>query len=165
MKFSTLTAAASSLLGITMLPGASGTPTAAGLTHLGTANLTIGTTVPIGAGPRGDRNFYPVVGGSFSGPAISGTVFPSGGDWGLGDQTAGQFYVDARFILHTADGANIYIEANGPQQPDGTFYTRIKLETGNETYYWLNGVVAVGVTTIDPSFQFLISEFWRLEVL
>ena len=60
----------------------------------------------------------------------------------------GTFRADARYQLRTDDGANIYVQVNGPSQGEGHAQSRIILETGNEDYYWLNDIVVVGVTTL-----------------
>ena len=42
------------------------------LTYLYSANITVGTPIPIGNVPLGTRVVIPVTGGSFSGPKLSG---------------------------------------------------------------------------------------------
>jgi hypothetical protein len=76
-----------------------------------------------------------------------GTILNLGADWGLYDSN-GTFSADTRYNLVTDDGANIFAQTSGPQQPDGPWaFLRIILQTGSEKYYWLNYVVAVGVLT------------------
>lgn len=48
------------------------TPEAPSLTYLYTLNCTLGTTIPIGTGPKGTRVAIPITGGTFSGPKLSG---------------------------------------------------------------------------------------------
>ena len=86
-----------------------------------------------------------------------------GGDWGLGDPLAGNFYIDARYQLQTPDGADILVTANGPQQPDGVLHTRVKFETGHPDYYWLNGIVAVAITTPNADVSGITVDIWRME--
>ncbi|GAB1314604.1 Scytalone dehydratase [Madurella fahalii] len=142
---------------------ASRAPRAPGLTYLGTANITLAPPIPVGPGPRGDRNIFAITGGIFSGPRLSGTIPGFGGDWGLGDPTAGNFYVDARYQIQTAEGANIMVEANGPQQPEGILHTRNRFETGHPDYYWLNNIVAIGIVQPGPDVKYIIVDLWKME--
>ncbi|KAK0742240.1 hypothetical protein B0T21DRAFT_434194 [Apiosordaria backusii] len=149
------------------------TPTPPGLSYLGHANISVSTPFPVGPGPFGQRNIFPIAGGNFTGPVFNATIPAFGGDWGLGDPAQGNFYVDARYQLHTTDGADIYVEANGPQQPDGRLHTRVRFEAGTDKGYgWLNGVVGVGVVTPrlgegegGQGVEGIGIEVWRLESL
>lgn len=47
-------------------------PKAPGLTYLYTLNATLASSIPIGAGPKGNRVAIPITGGSFSGPKLKG---------------------------------------------------------------------------------------------
>lgn len=85
-----------------------------------------------------------------------------GGDWGYGNPFAGDFWIDARYQLQTPDGANIYIQANGPQQPSGLLHTRVTLETGHPDWFWLNSAVAIGITTLAPSGTTIFVELWSM---
>ncbi|KAK0648099.1 hypothetical protein B0T16DRAFT_295101, partial [Cercophora newfieldiana] len=121
------------------------TPPSPTFSYLGRFNATLDTPVAVGVGQFGDRNFFAITGGTFTGPVFNATILPYGGDWGLGDPTTGGFYVDARYQLQTADGANIYGESNGPQQDLTTIHTRVRFETGHKDYKWINKAVVVGI--------------------
>lgn len=45
-------------------------PKAPGLSYLYTVNITGGTPIIVGPGPRGNRIVVPIIGGSFSGPKL-----------------------------------------------------------------------------------------------
>lgn len=47
-------------------------PPAPALTYLFSLNITSGPAINIGSTPLGDRVFEPILGGSFSGPKLSG---------------------------------------------------------------------------------------------
>lgn len=47
-------------------------PSPPALTYLFSLNITSGATISIGSTPLGDRVFEPILGGSFSGPKLSG---------------------------------------------------------------------------------------------
>ncbi|KAK2055722.1 hypothetical protein LY76DRAFT_519897 [Colletotrichum caudatum] len=116
------------------------------LTYLYTLTALLNSSIEIGTGIYSDRKAIPIIGGTFSGPRLNGTVLDLGADWGLTDQK-GVFHPDTRYNLKTNDGANIYIQTSGSAQPNGKIYLRQIFETGSEEYYWLNNVVSVGVLT------------------
>ncbi|KAL1856506.1 hypothetical protein Daus18300_010663 [Diaporthe australafricana] len=114
-------------------------PNTPALTYLFSANITSGATIPIGSTPWGDRVFEPIVGGTFSGPKLSGTVAAGGADWGLIDGNGG-FNPDVVYVLQTHDGGNILVRERG--HAPNLF---LLFETGSDDYDWLNSVVAYGL--------------------
>jgi hypothetical protein len=122
-----------------------------------TANLREGSPV-IANGPLGTRVIVTVIGGSFEGPKLRGTVDNSGGDWVTlrPDQS---IKLDVRIMLKTEDGADIFMRYEGiGVREDGTLKlaTAPLFETGDERYAWLNNVQAIttgssagGVVTYD----------------
>jgi len=51
---------------------AQATPKPPGLTYLYSSNVTLGTTINYGAGPKGNRVAIPITGGVFTGPKMKG---------------------------------------------------------------------------------------------
>ena len=107
----------------------------------------------------GQRMVAEVVGGSFEGERLSGSVLTPGADWLLMGQD-GVGLVDVRLTLKTNDDALIYMQYLGKlhfneklmaalaegaetQFGDTYFMTQPRFETGAENYSWLNGIVAV----------------------
>lgn len=152
------------------------TPVAPGFTYLYTLNCTLAPAIEIGDGPKGNRVAIPIIGGYFNGPRLSGEFLDSssatsflrpqwqrhaeqpqgnvsnlGADWGTTDNKTALFSADTRYNLVTNDGANIFIQTGGPQQPDGRLHLRQIFETGHPDYYWLNNIVAVGILSADPT--------------
>ncbi|KAJ0114557.1 hypothetical protein J7T55_004801 [Diaporthe amygdali] len=113
-------------------------PSPPALTYLFTANITSGPTISLGSTPLGDRVFEPIIGGSFTGPKLSGTVASGGGDAGLVDAN-GAFNPDVVYVLQTSDGCNILVREKG-HAPN----LLLLFETGSDKYDWLNSVVAYG---------------------
>ncbi|KAK5658067.1 hypothetical protein OQA88_2623 [Cercophora sp. LCS_1] len=150
------------LLGALLQTVSSTTPPQPSLSYLGTARINLKPPIQLGVGPLGARNIFPINGGSFSGPNLTATIPVFGGDWGLGDPTQGNFYVDAKYQLETPDGAHILVEANGPQQPEGVVHTRNKFETGHPDYYWLNNVVAIGIVQPTADVTAIVIDLWRM---
>ncbi|KAF2732600.1 hypothetical protein EJ04DRAFT_440675 [Polyplosphaeria fusca] len=134
-------------------------PAAPSLTYLYTLNATLADGIPIGKGPKGDRVAIPITGGTFSGPKLNGKVLNLGADWGVTD-SKGTFSADTRYNLQTDDGANIFIQTNGPGQADGKLHLRMVFETGSEKYYWLNNIVAVGVLKAGKGY--VVIEGWMM---
>jgi hypothetical protein len=76
---------------------------------------------------------------------LPGKILNLGADWSWRDNKTGLSHADTRYQLQTDDGANIYIQTEGPTQSDGTIHLRETFETGSDKYYWLNNIVAIGV--------------------
>jgi hypothetical protein len=76
-----------------------------------------------------------------------GKVLNIGAEWGIFDNKD-VFMADATYQLQTNDGANIFVRASGPTQPNGDVLTRILLETGDKGYLWLNNILVVGKSTV-----------------
>lgn len=108
----------------------------------------------MGECPDGTRRIIPIVGGTASGPLLSGRVLNVGADWqtvlsgGIAD-------LDARYAIETDDGAVIEIVsqgirhaspevhariAGGEQVPPEQYYMRtaIRLASGHPAYAWVN---------------------------
>lgn len=114
---------------------------------------------PLGTTTAGFRGVYPVVGGTFAGERLRGTV-GAGVDW-ITQRSDGVMVIDVRVVLHTDDGATIgmtytgFAQARTPElmerfrrrellgYDDFSLHTTPRFETGDERYTWLNGVVAV----------------------
>lgn len=91
----------------------------------------------------------------------TGEILDLGADWGLID-SRGTFSVNAYYQIRTSDNVNIFARSQGPPQPGNTgdsLLTRIILETGDESYYWVNNAMIVGVTTVGNGF--LTVDAWR----
>ena len=133
------------------------TPT---LEHLFTIDVKLAPPIDIGPALRGERKLIPIVGGTFSGPKLSGEVLNLGADWHtvFGD---GSSELDTRYALRTDDGAVIDLRnfgyRSGPPEIlaglmrgehfDPALYymrTQARFETGDPRYAWLNTLICVG---------------------
>jgi hypothetical protein len=74
--------------------------------------LTTTPTQNIGAGPRGTRITFPIIGGSFEGDRLRGKVLPCGDDWTV-KRADGVTELDLRITLETDDGALIHMTFEG----------------------------------------------------
>lgn len=124
------------------------------LTHFIRSSIDLGEPMDAGLTPDGFRRIVPILGGTFSGSGLSGTILPFGGDSQL-IKPGGLMELDARYLLKTDQGALIYVsnignryfapEAFGAlvvRQPIDMSLARstgaAKLETGAQELQWIN---------------------------
>lgn len=123
--------------------------------HLGAPQMNEAT-------PWGRRKVVPVLGGTFEGERLRGTIDSLGGhDWAL-ERTDGHLVLDVRLVLRSDDGATILMTYHGirsgpaevlnrlarKEPVDASeYYFRIapRFETGSPDYAWLNDLVCVGM--------------------
>jgi uncharacterized protein DUF3237 len=112
--------------------------------------LATSPTQEIGSTPHGTLFIYPVIGGSFDGERLRGTVLNGGGDW-VTARPDGTFELDLRVTLETDDGALIHMTFTGLRD-DANHYLRTlpRFETAAPKYAFLNRLLAVGVGQIGP---------------
>ncbi|RHZ65806.1 DUF3237 domain-containing protein [Aspergillus thermomutatus] len=126
---------------------------------------------PHGAGViRGIAN---IVGGTFKGPELEGTVLSLGGaDWATAIEGTHSMTLDARYTIKTTDGHHLFVQVHGLYRPgpgttyaeqvaadpkaappstvtqdDVEFFSHIRIEAGAGKYNWLNGLICLGVMT------------------
>lgn len=112
-----------------------------------------------GATPAGHRRVINIVGGSFSGPRLSGTVLAGGADWQILRED-GTAVLEARYTLRTGDGDFILVNSSGLRHgpPEVMarlargetvdpaqyyFRTVLRFESGSPDLDWLNRTIAV----------------------
>ena len=112
--------------------------------------LATSATQDIGATPQGMLTIFPVVGGTFAGERLRGSVRAGGGDW-VTARADGVLTLDLRVTLETDDGALIHMTFTGVRD-DATRYFRTvpRFETAAPEYAYLNRLLAVGVGEIRP---------------
>src|SRR6478736_3134740 len=101
------------------------------------ADVEPGSMQEIGKKGKGLRRVIPILGGSFEGPAIKGTVVPGGYDWQLvrNDAVA---EIEARYLLKTDDGSLITIVNTGLRHGAADVMQRMVNgeEVSPEAYYF-----------------------------
>jgi len=96
-----------------LMAQAAGTPPAAPrLEFAMELHVQLGAPLEVGQVPRGRRRIVPIVGGTFSGPAIKGKVLGGGADWQI-VRSDGFTELDTRYMLETEKGERIYIQNAG----------------------------------------------------
>jgi hypothetical protein len=136
------------------------------LVHEFTFTARLAPAVPVGAGPFGTRRIREVLGGEVTGARLHGRVGTGGADWVLlGPDGWGR--LDVRLVLHTDDGAHIYVQYLGvieytdaaraanagtrsSDYDEHYFRTAPRLETGDERYAWVNRTLFVGEGRLHP---------------
>lgn len=108
----------------------------------------------------GNRRIFPIVGGRFEGPLLSGTILDNGADWQV-VTPGGVAIVDTRYLLQLRDGALVYLQTrgfrHGPPEvlaaiaagetvDPASYFFRVYMtfETASPEHEWLNRAMAVG---------------------
>ena len=112
--------------------------------------LTTSATADVGMTPHGTLSIFPVIGGTFEGERLRGTVLAGGGDWVVA-RADGTFDLDLRVTLETDDGALIHMTFTGVRD-DANRYLRTlpRFETAVPKYAFLNRLLAVGIGELGP---------------
>jgi hypothetical protein len=147
------------------------------LTLVLTLRVDVGPPIEIGDVTLGRRRIVPILGGTFDGPDIRGTVVSGGADWQL-VRADGLAELDTRYLLQTDTGALIYIQNAGirrappdvskrllagePVDPAQVYFKTVAtFETAAPELQWLSRSIFVGVGERQP-FQVLM-RVWRVE--
>ena len=118
----------------------------------------VGDIVSLGPGPLGERRVVDILGGSFEGPGLRGTVLP-GADWQIVRQD-GVLDIDARYVLREERGGLVRVVSQGYRhgppdvmarmargetvEPSAYFFrTVMRFETGASELAWLNRTLAI----------------------
>jgi hypothetical protein len=131
------------------------------------ARVLVGAPIVVGQGPDGLRRYIPILGGSVSGPLLSGSVIAQGGDSQI-LRNDGVLLVEARYMIQSDDGVLISVlnrglrAANpevmeklgrGEQVPAGDYYFRttpsFEAPMGSQ-YEFLNRFVFVATAEREP---------------
>jgi hypothetical protein len=79
------------------------------LTLLARIDVDVAAPIDLGVTDGQHRRIIPIVGGTVSGPALSGVVLPGGADVQI-LHSDGRQELDARYGLETEDGHRLYVE-------------------------------------------------------
>lgn len=113
------------------------------------AKVKIGQTINVGESKRGVRRVIPILGGTFKGPDIEGTILPLGEDWQL-VRPDGDTELYARYLLKTNDGHIIHVLNQAlihVGEENNEFYCKSVLDLEapeNSPYDFLNHSVFIG---------------------
>ncbi len=127
--------------------------------YLCNLNVDVGEVVTMGDGPLGERRVIPILGGSFEGPAMRGSVLAGGNDWQI-VRKDGVLDIDARYALGEERGGVVRVVSQGYRHASPEvltslargeavdpvkyfFRTVLRFETGAPDLAWLNKTIAV----------------------
>ncbi len=92
------------------------------------------------------EDLWPIVGGTFYGRGIKGTVVPGGGDFPV-VRPDGVEIIDALYRLRTDDGVQIIIHNKGPRYSESKFRLLPSFNVPGKKYAWLRESVFVATLT------------------
>ena len=133
-------------------------PPVPGLRLFSRATVQVASPQLFGKTPLGERRVVQILGGRFEGK-LSGKVLPGGADWQI-ITANGVAQLEARYTIRTPDGALILVQNRGIRHAEpaileqlyagelvdpAKYYFRSTptFETGENSYAWLNRIVAV----------------------
>jgi hypothetical protein len=102
-----------------------------------TVRAALADMIVIGEMSRGLRRFVPIIGGTVSGPAFSGSVLPQGGDWQIAISDT-LLEVDARYFIRTHDEVTISVVNRGLRRAPASVMARLgrgEAVTPDEYYF------------------------------
>ncbi len=126
------------------------------LEYVMTVNAMIEPLIVMGKTPSGERRVAPIIGGTFEGPSLKGSIMPGGEDWQL-VRDDGTMHLDARYWMRAEDGTIIRVHNSvlillPEKQGEAKLpYARstVKLEAPIGKHDWLNKAVFVGTLEAD----------------
>lgn len=176
---SVMTAAPVRLSGQATTPSGSAAtaPSAPPLVLAMTLHVRLGPPIELGPVARGRRRVIPIVGGTFEGPRIKGTILNQGADWQI-VRADGFTEIDTRYMLQTDAGSLIYIQNAGMRHapPDVTakllagqdvdpalvyFRTVPQFETSAPELQWLTR--SVFLTTAERHPNDVVVYVWQVQ--
>lgn len=83
-----------------------------GLSLVTELSAKVGPPIDVGTIGTGVRRIVPILGGDLAGPRLNGTVMSGGADYQIW-RSDGVTEIHARYVIETAAGARIYVEASG----------------------------------------------------
>jgi hypothetical protein len=131
------------------------------------ASVKLGPPQLIGRTAKGIRRIVPILGGSFEGPELRGTVLNGGADWQM-IYDSGYMELDARYTLETDAGGLIYVNnlgfRHGPPELAARFARgeavdmsqfraggKVTLESGSPGLQWMNTRMFIAKTSRSAS--------------
>lgn len=152
-------------------------PAGPGLTFVFEARVELGAPIELGQVPGGRRRIIPIVGGTFEGPDIRGTILNNGADWQIVRED-GLADLDTRYALRTDDGHVVYVQNKGVRHappdvmqrlnagemvdPDRVYFRTVPVfETSAPDLQWLARSIFVGSGERHPSH--VVIRFWKVE--
>lgn len=126
----------------------------------------------VGETPHGNRFIIPIVGGTFEGPQMKGTILPGGADYQLQDNAHGRTELEAIYSIRTDDGVNIHVRNRGlictgqdsEGRPQFYFRTAPQFEAPMDSKYaWLNNAIYVCQPSMGGEQGLICLKVWKVK--
>ena len=126
----------------------------------------------VGKTSHGNRFVIPIVGGTFEGPQMKGTILPGGADYQLQDNAHGRTELEAIYSIRTDDGVNIHVRNRGlictgqdsEGRPQFYFRTAPQFEAPMDSKYaWLNNAIYVCQPSMGGEQGFICLKVWKVK--
>lgn len=147
------------------------------LEHVCDLAVTIAQPIEVGHTPGGLRRIIPITGGTVTGPRMQGKILNCGADFQLIVGGGTQAQLDARYVIQTTDGANIFVQNTAlrvaslensqrimrgePVDPAAVYFRcQPKLESSATAWQWLNESQFIGTGRRAPDGVFI--SFYRV---
>ncbi len=134
------------------------TPDVPKLDFVSRFTILLGDPLTLGPGPQGERRVVPILGGTFAGPKLSGSIRPGGADWQIVAPN-GLVTIDTRYTLDSLAGpiftATTGVRVATPEvmarislgeevSPDEYYFRLVvKLESGIDSLWWVNNSIFI----------------------
>ena len=134
--------------------------------------VTIDEPYSCGETQHGQRVVIPIMGGTFEGPAIKGTILSGGADYQLVNEVLDRTELEAIYCIKTDDGVCIHIRNRGiisnGKDADGkpTFYFKCAPQfeaPADSKYGWLNNSLFVCAPEFSQEFKGIVLNVWRVK--
>jgi hypothetical protein len=128
--------------------------------------VDLSPSVSLGASPFGERFMVPIVGGTFEGPGLRGTVMAGGADRQL-LRRDGAKNLDAIYELRTDDGVVISVRNNvlsrTPKDAPRYVFSTLQITAPEGKYGWLNDFVYVGtMNSLRPEREAVVIRVYKV---
>ena len=132
--------------------------------------VTIGEAYGIDNTQHGKRTIIPIIGGTFEGPKLKGTIINGGADYQLNTETRTE--LEAIYCIRTDDGINIHVRNKGiiyngkDTEGNPTFYFRAAPTfeaPADSKYAWLNNALFVCTPEWRQDFKGIILNVWKVK--
>jgi len=130
------------------------------------AIVDLSPALTLGASPFGERFMVPIVGGSFEGPGLRGTVMAGGADRQL-LRRDGAKNLDAVYELKTEDGVVISVRnrvlSRRPKDAPPYVFSTLEIVAPDGRYGWLNDFVYVGtLNSLRPQREAVVIRVYKV---
>jgi hypothetical protein len=134
--------------------------------------VTLGETYTIDSTQHGRRIVIPIIGGTFEGPHLRGTILNGGADYQLSNADGSRTELEAIYSILTDDGIHIHVRNRGiisnGKDADGqpTFYFKAAPQfeaPQNSRYGWLNNALFVCQPDWSQPFKGIVLNVWQVK--